>query len=230
MTESRYRLFKAVWLCALGITIALLAQPAEDLLRELKADSAKSSTALQSAATSLADVKTLVQNEAKANQDHLDAEFKETKKATADIHDLIIHTDVSLNGKRGDGGILGDIHANIAPRVARMVDDSDTAIVHASRAVDLASLDSQMALSRVPPLLDALTVRIQDPRYDEILANAATSMQNLAGMTADGKQMTADTAAFVHRELAPARGTWNVVKAFLREFAGPAAEVATAVK
>ena len=62
-------------------------------------------------------------------------------------------------------------------------------------------------------------------------------MHDLTGMLASGEQTTANLADttkdikdYVHRETAPVRGTWNVLKSFLREFAGPAAQVATAVK
>ncbi len=163
-------------------------------------------------------------------QAHWDAELRETRKATADIHDLIIHTDVSLNGRHGDSGILGDLHANVVPRVVAILQDSDTAAVHVAAAVDRTGAATDVAVGKVGPLLDALTARVSDPSYDRILADAAESMHNLAGMTADGKQMTADSAAFVHRELAPVKGAWNSIKAFLFEIAGPAASVATALR
>ena len=41
---------------------------------------------------------------------------------------------------------------------------------------------------------------------------------------------SSDIHAFVHRETTPVRGTWNLIKNFLMEFAGPAAQVATAAK
>ena len=53
---------------------------------------------------------------------------------------------------------------------------------------------------------------------------------NIASGTAHLDASAADVQTFIHRETTPVRGTWNVIKAFLQEFAGPAAQVATAAK
>lgn len=63
-----------------------------------------------------------------------------------------------------------------------------------------------------------------------ILANLNATSAGAAATSSNVAATSADIRAFTHRELAPARGTWNVVKGFLRSFAGPAAQVATAVK
>lgn len=163
-------------------------------------------------------------------ESYWNAELRETKKATADLHDLLIHTDISLNGKHGDSGILGDVHANLIPHMVAVLDNSNRAVIGMADRINTVGDTTNKAVARTIPLIDALTGRIEDPRYDAILSNAAESMQNLTGMTADGKRIGDDTAAFVHRELAPARGTWNVVKAFLFQIAGPAASVASAIR
>src|SRR6185437_14907544 len=56
------------------------------------------------------------------------------------------------------------------------------------------------------------------------------SSANIADTTASMDASAHDVQAFIHRETTPVRGTWNVIKSFLREFAGPAAQVATATK
>jgi len=97
-------------------------------------------------------------------------------------------------------------------------------------------------------LLMKETVR---PTLDSILttaANSAASTQTLATglsqtmpqieLTVDHTEKTTahiegttkDVQDFAHRELAPVKGTWNAIKAFLFEIAGPAASVATSLK
>lgn len=166
----------------------------------------------------------------RVEESHWDEELRETRKATADIHDLIIHTDIALNGRHGDAGILGEIHANLLPHMVSVLDSSNTAVIRVAANVDRIGGTTDAAVQKIIPLVDALTGRVQDPRYDAILSNAAESMQNLTGMTADGKRITSDTSAFVHRELAPVKGAWNVIKEFLFQIAGPAASVAAAFK
>ena len=54
--------------------------------------------------------------------------------------------------------------------------------------------------------------------------------EHTAGTTANVEATTKDVQDFVHRETAPVKGTWNVIKSFLFEIAGPAASVATSLK
>lgn len=205
---------------AMCLEIAFLAQ---DMRLQL-VPQAEEVVAQASTTVTKADAAVVVQ------ESYWNEELSETKKATSDLHDLLIHTDISLNGRHGDGGILGDVHAQIIPRVASTLDTGNAVL----RDVDVRSgavLDSaNISVSRLVPLEDALTKRVADPQYDAILADAAASMHNLTGMTADGKHIGDDTAAFVHRELAPVRGTWNVLKSFLFEIAGPAASVASVIR
>jgi len=63
-----------------------------------------------------------------------------------------------------------------------------------------------------------------------VLASFAQASANAADTTASMDASAHDVQAFIHRETTPVRGTWNVIKSFLREFAGPAAQVATATK
>jgi len=51
-----------------------------------------------------------------------------------------------------------------------------------------------------------------------------------AGTAANVDATTKDVKDFVHRETTPVRGTWNVIKSFLFEIAGPAASVASSMK
>jgi hypothetical protein len=172
-------------------------------------------------------------------QDRWDAELRETKKATAAFKDLLDHTDVMLNGKHFDGtsGILADIkktvetiNGNTLVNLDAVVDHSDAAIRRLSNSSDSLLRDADASTAKVGPLLIALTDKVNDPDFDAIITNANKSMANIVGITGDTKQITGDTAAFVHRELAPVKGVWNTIKAFLFEIAGPAAQIATSAK
>jgi hypothetical protein len=88
----------------------------------------------------------------------------------------------------------------------------------------------QQATTEIAPLMRALTARVNDSQYDAILRHADASMANLETMSVNGARATTDIADFTHRELAPVKGTWNLIKHFLMEFAGPGAQVATAIK
>jgi methyl-accepting chemotaxis protein len=57
-----------------------------------------------------------------------------------------------------------------------------------------------------------------------------STAENTAKTTAHIEGTTKDVQDFAHRELAPVKGTWNAIKAFLFEIAGPAASVATSLK
>ena len=151
----------------------------------------------------------------RVQESYWSAELQETRKATADLHDLIIHTDLSLNGRHEGEGILGEVHANIIPHLVAVLDASNTAIIHVAADVDRVGGSTDAVVGKVGKTVDALNVRIEDPTYNEILANASQSMKNLNQMSADGTKMTGDAAAFLHRELAPVRGVKNTIKAGL---------------
>ena len=113
----------------------------------------------------------------KVQEGYWNAELQETRKATADLHDVIIHTDIALNGRHGDTGILGDIHATFIPHLVAVLDASNVAIIHTAATVDRIGDSTDAVVSKVGKAVDALNVRIEDPQYNEILANADQSMR-----------------------------------------------------
>jgi hypothetical protein len=133
----------------------------------------------------------------------------EVYKLSANARDFLVHADLNVNGDSTHPGIL-------------------------SKAAD--SVDN----------LNALEVQLQAPARDltaslEMLPPIMADLQKTGDQTVIISQNTADSSheidltlhdvqAFAHRELSPIRGTWNVLKGILMEFAGPAAEVATAIK
>ena len=216
MNEGQYRLFKAIWLAVMGISLvlflALLQRHLDNYGARVAKASENGSVALQSLANgTLAGVA--------AEQKHLDMQLQETRKATADIHDLIIHTDINLNGKKG---VLTQINANILPDMASVLGDTDRSVRDFSRDshVVLAGLDHGVV--GVVSLEEALTARVNDPAYDKILADASESMHNLTGTTDEAHGIATemhgaaiDFHQFTHRELAPVRGIKNTIKEIL---------------
>ena len=63
-----------------------------------------------------------------------------------------------------------------------------------------------------------------------IAPDIESTSRSTAQTATNVQDTTADVKSFVHRETTPVRGTWNVIKSFLFEIAGPAASVATSVK
>lgn len=163
-------------------------------------------------------------------QEQAVGELRETRKATADLHDLLIHTDISLNGRHGDGGVLGELHADTLPRIYNLLDSSDGAVLDLDRTLNRIGDSTDTVVSQTGTLVVALTARVNDPQYDSILANAAASMANLKDTTSQGLIVATDVRKVADEWAAPVKGLWNHVKVFLFEAAGPLAEVVSAFK
>ncbi len=85
---------------------------------------------------------------------------------------------------------------------------------------------TEQAASLVPAARETLTTlntQLADPAIHDTLVH-------VDGTSAEMEATAHDVHNFVHRETAPVRGTWNVIRGFLESFAGPAAEVAVAIK
>jgi hypothetical protein len=145
-------------------------------------------------------------------------------KAITDTKEILVRTDRSLN----------DV---LVPRLAATLDASVTLQNTAAQNITATTARIDGTIDSLRPAIDnsikataAAADAMSDPGIHETMTFAAGSAANFQSMTADGAKITNDTAAFIHRETAPVRGTWNVLKKFLFEIAGPAASVATAVK
>jgi ABC-type transporter Mla subunit MlaD len=148
----------------------------------------------------------------------------ETYKTMAALRLTIVRVDQSLN----------DV---LVPRVAANLDA--TAQLETSAARDLTDVTAKVdttidslrpaidggiaATQSASAALNAAGKDMSDPSIHETLAH-------VDGVAGNLDATSADIRAFVHRETTPVRGTWNVIKAFLRDLAGPAAQVATSVK
>ena len=155
----------------------------------------------------------------------------ETYKTMASLRLTIVRADHSLND------ILVPNLGTLVPKLGASIDAATALETSAARNLTATSAKVDETIDSLRPVIAnsiqataAASAAMADPAIHESLDHMDAAAGNLEGMSADGKKITADAAAFVHRETAPVKGTWNVIKAFLRDFAGPAAQVATSVK
>jgi hypothetical protein len=138
-------------------------------------------------------------------------------KLITDTKEIMVRTDRSLN----------DI---LVPKISASLDASTALQVSAMRNLTDTTARVDDTIDAFRPIIDngiratsAAATAMSDPAIHETLGHVDGAAGNLDATTSD-------IHAFVHRETTPVRGTWNVIKTFLRDFAGPAAQVATSVK
>lgn len=171
-------------------------------------------------------------------------ELQETNKVLADAHDLISHTDITLNGPKAHPGLIPQAtvliqssttvmgHLNdAAAHLDRLVQDADTSILSLNALLQggTATLaEIQASLKHVNDLIAALQAQVSDPTIkavlDKLLEAAkamADGMQQLAGASTDVHQI-ADKARETY--LKPVNLWWGLVKELL-PLAGSAAQV-----
>lgn len=124
---------------------------------------------------------------------NLDLELKETRKATADVHDLLIHTDCSLNGCRK----LGTLPAvpGVLPEARRLivsfepvVNHLNDAAAHLDAAIQNANLlvesgtatvtELQNSLKQIDGFTRDLDAEISDPSIKNALDALDKAAQN----------------------------------------------------
>ncbi len=96
-----------------------------------------------------------------------------------------------------------------------------------SQSSSLTNLETQIGSSSQTSFAD---LNQQLELVGPILQSTQQTSENISETTASMDASAHDVQSFIHRETAPARGTWNVIKSFLISFAGPMAQVATASK
>jgi hypothetical protein len=171
-------------------------------------------------------------------------ELTETNKVLADVHDLVAHTDITLNGPKGHPGLIPQ--ATVLVEKAQPAVDNLTAgtkllnetIGHVDVAVQnlnglllsgtATMTEVQASVNRVNNLVVALQGQVQDPSIKMALDNLSQSakamadgMQQLAAASTDVRQI-ADKARDTY--LKPVNLWWGLVKELL-PLAGSAAQV-----
>lgn len=174
-------------------------------------DSAQTATReFASASESLKDV-------ARKQDRYLDQTSRELNKTVADAHDLLIHTDIALNGRNGRGGLL--------PSARALASDQESQLdaLEARSAKSLADLDA--AERQIQPILASLdeaagsaadatnslartagNPRIADclERLDRALAESDAALANLQAISASGNRDAAMIEVRLRQALKPA--------------------------
>jgi hypothetical protein len=130
-------------------------------------------------------------------------------KTITDTKEILVRTDKSLN----------DV---LVPRLRDALDASTALQTTAARNLTETTTKIDETIESLQPIIAnsiqataAAAAAMSDPAIHGSLDHFDAAAGNLEGMSADGKRITADAAAFVHRELAPARGIKNTIKAGL---------------
>lgn len=200
MNGTQYMTFKAVWLCALGITIGLLAQRTDALLKELTADSAKVAK----------------------NGDRLTAS---AQMAIASIQGIELNT---TRTEAEMAGLLNQTrHSMMTPaqtkelvdRAANLMDNANLSVIRfgaAAQSLEGLGPTTQGAIAQFAQdahgTLKAATDDLADPQIKTAIQNVATTSANVQDATANVADTTKDIRDYVRRATTPARGFWNAVK------------------
>jgi hypothetical protein len=208
--ENSYRIFKAVWLCVLGITIGLLAQRADTLMREVTDDwpalAGNSLLALESLKTALASIQAIELNTTRteAEMAGLLNQTRHSMMTPAQTKELVDRASILMNDAAASTVKLGEAAESlkaIGPVTAS--------------AVQTLAQDAHTALQASQGAMKAATDDLQDPAIKETLRSVDRAAANTADTTANLAATTSDIKEYVHRETAPARGFWNGVKGII---------------
>lgn len=107
----------------------------------------------------------------------------------------------------------------ILPRVADTLEASEALETSAARNLTDTSAKIDDTIDALRPMIDggirattAAAAAMADPAIHETLDHFDATAGNLEGMSADGKRITGDASAYVHRLTRPARGSWAFVR------------------
>lgn len=161
---------------------------------------------------------------AKQQAEYWPKELQETRKVTAAAKELIVRTDLSLNGGPSVRGVLPGLTGAIGTTndaIEHLTADIDSTHNQISPVLDNLALSTDAMAKQTPVILQNL----QETSKQTVLVS-----ENVAGTTDELHGTATDIHAYIHRETTPARGTWNLIKSFLVRFAGPSANVVTATR
>jgi hypothetical protein len=195
----------------------------------------------QTAAQKFASASDSLSDAARKQDRYLDHTSRELNKTVADAHDLLIHTDLALNGRNGRGGLLPATSALVSDQQLQL----DAIEVRAQKA--LADLDA--AEQQAQPILVSLNQAARstasaanslartagDPRIAEslqrldlALAESDATLANLQAISSSGNRDAAMIESRLRQALKPA----SMLKAALLHalsIAAPAAEISASL-
>jgi hypothetical protein len=203
-----YESIKTIWLCLAALAIGAFVARALPLLDELRVDSGKVAAATEVTSDRLAIALAQVS-----------AIELETQRTEAEMSGL-------LNASRHDMLTRAE-KAQLLGKANAILDDADTAVKGANDELKAMGRDfdsGNILLTDADNSVRSLGVAGQNSleHLDALTAPAVASLDKLdatmtdvQGVAKDTHAMSTDAAAFVYRELAPARGTWHSLKAIV---------------
>ncbi|MGH9740557.1 MAG: hypothetical protein ACRD4X_18515 [Candidatus Acidiferrales bacterium] len=210
------------------VELAMIEGSVRERLPRILADSEAAAQKFAAASDPVAD--------AAAKQDrYLDRTSRELSKTVADAHDLLVHTDESLNGRDGRGGIL--------PAASGLLTDQQIQLDTIEARANLALDDLDGAEKQAEPILASLNEAARraarmagNPsiaeslrRLDLALAESDATLANLQAISASGNR----DAAMIENRLRQALKPASLLKsALLRalNIAGPAAQIGASLR
>jgi len=103
---------------------------------------------------------------------------EEVNKTIADVHDLVIHTDLQLNQK---DGLIPTASTALALETVAL----DNLLKESGKSLETLTAAGNSTLDAGTGALDTFRTRLTDPRIDEIVGNLQTTTFEFAGTTTD---------------------------------------------
>jgi hypothetical protein len=182
--------------------------------------------------------KTLAIERRAAQSQIVQAQAAETAiaQSAASLDRLVRHTDASLNDpKTGLLPAISSVPPQILPPLQALETQAGGLIADLRRtngslgnSLDNFDVITRELATQLPPVL--ADVRTSSDNVADITSTSKGTSAHVEATAADLHATADDVHAWVHRELAPVHGAWHAVKSFLFGIAGPAANVATALK
>lgn len=211
-------------ICALAGVIEI-ERTVQDKLPEILAASGDAAQKFAAAGDSVADA-------ARKQDGYLDSTSRELDKTVADAHDLLIHTDESLNGR---GGVLS--------AASRALAEQQVQFDALEARANVALIDLDAAEKQAQPILASLSHAAQDAsdaaanpriaesidRLDAALAESDAVLANLQAISASGNRDAAMIEIRLRQALKPA----GLLKSALLHavgVVGPAAQIAAGIR
>lgn len=145
---------------------------------------------------------------------------REFNKTIADVHDLVIHTDQSLNGK-------------VLPEATALFKESEAWLEVTAGESEKLTTAANSALDAATSSLDTLNGQISNPDIREMIGHFDESSLHLSLMTAHGDDVMSHAdhvADYYDKRLTTPQGFLKTVGIGLFDFAYKGAGIATALK
>lgn len=151
----------------------------------------------------LADLQLVISLEREAQKN----QTREFQKTIADVHDLVIHTDLKLNGSKNILGVLPQIQGLLLRTDNNL---NEQLIPTTNHAVQALTLDVHDTLNATNSMLNSITAdaddlhaRLSDPAVPELMGHINVLALHLDNIAANSEAMSSDMRGAVHRLAQP---------------------------